>query len=110
MELADDRKLPGIESDRTLAADPTFPSFALKPIDCARLLEIINAYGPYSNGETAVFWHIVGVIGSHRSRYVPSLAGGGPCVHCGEWTGMHYQTSGGDLLCVQPQSAKGAEQ
>jgi len=69
--MADDRELLGSEGDRPLAADDAVPSFALKPIDCARLQEILNEYGPYSNGQTAVFWHVVGVIGSHRKSEDP---------------------------------------
>lgn len=66
MELADDRELPGIEGDGTLAPIAPIPSFALKPIECARLQEILNEYAPYKAGQTALFWHIVGLIGDAR--------------------------------------------
>lgn len=66
MELADDSKLPGIEGDGTLAPIEAIPSFALKPIECARLQEILNEYAPYKAGQTALFWHIVGLIGEAR--------------------------------------------
>lgn len=72
MGLADDSKLPGGEGDRPLAADPALdqaiPGFTLRPLDCARLEAILSGYAPYSNGQTAVFWHVVGVIGSHRAQ------------------------------------------
>lgn len=73
--MATDRELPGVKGDGPLAAsaavDEAIPGFTLRPIDCARLQEILNFYGPYSNGQTAVFWHVVGVIGSHRKTVDP---------------------------------------
>jgi ABC-type lipopolysaccharide export system ATPase subunit len=42
------------------------PGFCLLPYDAAQLTELLNHYGPYSNGQTAVFWHITGIIGQHR--------------------------------------------
>lgn len=39
-------------------------------------------------------------IETQRKQYEPSDNGGGPCVHCGEWIGMHYQTAKGELFCV----------
>ncbi len=72
MGLADGSELPGIEGDRPLAAaepvDQAIPGFTLRPIDCARLQEILNEYAPYKAGQTALFWHIVGVIGQARKR------------------------------------------
>lgn len=69
MGLADDSKLPLGEGDGPLATATgmgAIPEFSLKPFDCARLQEILNEYAPYKAGQTAVFWHVVGVIGSHR--------------------------------------------
>lgn len=75
MELADDSKLPGIEGDRTLATaealSQAIPGFALTAHDCAKLTEILIGYAPYKAGQTALFWHIVGIIGEARKPADP---------------------------------------
>lgn len=47
------------------------PSFCLSAQDAALLTDILTRYGPYSNGQTAVFWHVTGVIGNHRKEPDP---------------------------------------
>lgn len=42
------------------------PSFTLKPGLAGMLMGILEAHGPYRNGQTALFWHIVGIIGKAR--------------------------------------------
>lgn len=68
--MANGSELHGSEGDRTLAAtaamDERIPSFTLDAADANALYAMLEKYGPYSNGKTAVFWHIVGVIGNHR--------------------------------------------
>jgi hypothetical protein len=63
-------ELPGGEGDRPLATaeavSEAIPGFGLSAEDSATLMSLLVAYGPYKNGETALFCHIVGIIGSAR--------------------------------------------
>ena len=63
-------KLPSIEGDRALAPSKAIseavPDFTLSAADSATLMSLLVSYGPYANGETALFWNIVGLIGRCR--------------------------------------------
>jgi hypothetical protein len=48
--------------------DRPVPGFCLKADDSQKLWELLEHYEPYSNGTTAVFWHIVGIIGNHKEK------------------------------------------
>jgi hypothetical protein len=50
------------------AKDQPVPSFNLNPNDALKLQEILVNYTPYTNGFSAVYWHIVGVIGAAREQ------------------------------------------
>lgn len=52
-------------------SDERIPSFCLSAQDATILTDLLMRYGPYSNGQTAVFWHITGIIGSHRMEQDP---------------------------------------
>lgn len=79
--MADGSELPSVEGDRALAASQAvseaIPSFTLSAHDAATLMSLLVSYGPYVNGETALFWHIVGLIGRCReAAQVPEPEGG----------------------------------
>lgn len=91
--MANGGELHGVEGDRSLATSETFskniPGFTLKAQDAATLMSLLVAYGPYANGETALFWHIVGLIGKCREvAQVPEPEGG-------------WRTPAGKLLGVE---------
>lgn len=91
--MADDSGVPDDEGNRSLAATKAFsktiPGFALSAYDSATLMDLLLAYGPYSNGETALFWHIVGLIGRCRKVDEPEEPEGG------------WKTPAGKLLGVE---------
>ena len=55
-------------------SDERIPNFCLSAHDAAQLTDILTRYGPYSNGQTALFWHLTGIIGSSRKQTDPEEA------------------------------------
>ena len=52
----------------SLLEDQPIPGFCLKADDSQKLWKLLEQYEPYSNGTTAVFWHVVGIIGSSQEK------------------------------------------
>lgn len=56
------------EGSGPMAGEEPIPGFCLTAHEAAQLMSILTSYSPYKNGTTAIFWHIVGLIGSAREE------------------------------------------